>query len=178
MLAHLDGVHSVMAAVRGRLRVCRVLLGGPGSNLRTAATPSRGTEWGSSNHHTEYQIMFKPTPNPPEVETDPASPYVSNDCRKLNDAANRALDHYLCPGAHVMGTTNQPEPMYFANPAYDTESLLANASESLGSASEMLSNFAATLDPTHRRTAIGIAQLVMLGELAVSQALDHVEVKS
>jgi hypothetical protein len=41
----------------------------------------------------------------------------------------------------------------------------------------MLNNFAATLDPTYRRTAIGIAQLVMLGELAVNQALDHVEVK-
>ncbi|AXI60302.1 hypothetical protein DLD99_07390 [Pseudomonas kribbensis] len=122
--------------------------------------------------------MKKPTPNPPEVETDPTSPYTSIDSRKLNDAANRALDHYLCPGAHVMGTTNQPEPMFLANPAYNTESLLANASESLGSASEMLSNFAAVLEPSHRKTALGIAQVVMLGELAVNQALDHVEVKS
>ena len=122
--------------------------------------------------------MFKPTPNPPEVETDPTSPYTSIDSRKLNDAANRDLDHYLCPGAHVMGTTNQPEPMFLANPAYNTESLLANASESLGSASEMLSNFTAVLDPSHRKTALGIAQVVMLGELAVNKALDHVEVKS
>jgi len=122
--------------------------------------------------------MKKPTPNPPEVETDPTSPYSSIDCRKLHDAANRALDHYPYPGAHVMGTTNQPEPMFLANPAYNTESLLANASESLGSASEMLSNFAAVLDPSHRKTALGIAQVVMLGELAVNQALDHVEVKS
>jgi hypothetical protein len=68
--------------------------------------------------------------------------------------------------------------MYMANPAYNTESLLANASESLGSASEMLNNFAATLEPAHRKTAIGIAQLVMLSELAVNQALDHVEVKT
>ena len=120
--------------------------------------------------------MFKPTPNPPE--TDPASPYDSLDPKKLNEAAERALDHYLCPGAHVMGTTNQPEPMFLANPAYNTESLLANASESLGSASEMLSNFAAVLEPSHRKTALGIAQVVMLGELAVNQALDHVEVKS
>jgi hypothetical protein len=42
----------------------------------------------------------------------------------------------------------------------------------------MLNNFAATLEPAHRKTAIGIAQLVMLSELAVNQALDHVEVKS
>ena len=67
--------------------------------------------------------------------------------------------------------------MYLSNPTYNTESLLANASESLGSASEMLNNFAATLDPAHRKTALGIAQILMLGELAVNQALDHVELK-
>ncbi len=41
----------------------------------------------------------------------------------------------------------------------------------------MLNNFAAVLDAGHRRTAIGIAQLVMLGEVAVGQALDNVEPK-
>ncbi|MDR6948913.1 hypothetical protein J2Y39_003531 [Pseudomonas sp. 2957] len=55
--------------------------------------------------------------------------------------------------------------MYLANPKYNTESLLANASETLGSASEMLNNFAAMLDTSHRRTALGIAQVVMLVEL-------------
>jgi hypothetical protein len=58
--------------------------------------------------------------------------------------------------------------------AYDTESLLANASETLGSATTMLNNFAALLDTSHRKTALGIAQVVMLGELAVNQALDKV----
>ncbi|WP_426237195.1 DUF6124 family protein [Pseudomonas sp. TWP3-2] len=122
--------------------------------------------------------MKKPTPNPPEFETDPTSPYASIDSRKLHEAADRALDHYLCPGAHVMGTSNEPAPMYYANPACDTESLLANASESLGSATEMLYNFAAVLDPAHRKTALGIAQVVMLGGLAVNQALDNVELKA
>ncbi|WP_239065521.1 DUF6124 family protein [Pseudomonas fluorescens] len=97
--------------------------------------------------------------------------------RTLNEAAERALDHYLTPQQRIMGSHTQHDPMYFANPAYDTESLLANASESLGSASEMLNNFAATLEPAHRKTAIGIAQLVMLGSLAVNQALDNVEPK-
>ncbi|MCU0075331.1 hypothetical protein N8H71_27380 [Pseudomonas koreensis] len=41
----------------------------------------------------------------------------------------------------------------------------------------MFNNFAASLAPADRKTAIGIAQLVMLGELAVNQALDHVEPK-
>ena len=116
--------------------------------------------------------MIKPTPNPPD--TNPASPYESIDSRKLHEAAERALDHYLKPADHIMASTNEPDRMYFANPKYDTESLLANASETLGSASEMLNNFAAMLDISHRKTALGIAQVVMLGELAVNQALDNV----
>jgi hypothetical protein len=67
--------------------------------------------------------------------------------------------------------------MFLANPKYDTESLLANASE-LGSATTMLNDFAALLDVSHRKTLLGIAQVVMLGELAVNQALDNVELKA
>ena len=119
--------------------------------------------------------MIKPTPNPPE--TDSTSPYESLDSKKLNDAAERALDHYLNPAALITASNNEPEPMYFANSKYNTESLLANASETLGSATVMLNNFAAMLDNSHRKTALGIAQVVMLGELAVNQALDHVELK-
>ena len=66
--------------------------------------------------------MTKSTPHPPE--TDPASPYESLDSKKLNDAAERALDHYLKPSAFIMASTHKPEPMYLANPKYNTESLL------------------------------------------------------
>ncbi|WP_367084768.1 hypothetical protein ABV589_02810 [Pseudomonas sp. HOU2] len=38
----------------------------------------------------------------------------------------------------------------------------------------MLSDFAGTLEGPSRNTALGIAQVVMLGELAVNQALDRV----
>ncbi len=117
--------------------------------------------------------MFKPTPNPPI--TDPASPYESLDSKKLNEAAERALDHYLKPAAQIMATTNEPERMFLANPVYNSESLLANACESLGSATVMLGDIAALLEGTHRKTLLGIAQVVMLGELAVNQALDNVE---
>ncbi len=48
----------------------------------------------------------------------------------------------------------------------------------LSFASEMPNNFAAALDPSHRKTALGTAQVVMLGELVVNQALDTVEVKA
>jgi hypothetical protein len=60
------------------------------------------------------------------------------------------------------------------NPQTDAESLLANACESLASATVMLGDFAGTLEGPSRNTALGIAQVVMLGELAVSQALDNV----
>ncbi|WP_207866955.1 hypothetical protein [Pseudomonas sp. 58(2021)] len=120
--------------------------------------------------------MIKPTPNPPE--TDPVSPYQFPDSKKLNEAAERALDHYLTPQQRIMGSHTEHDPMFLANPAYTSESLLANASESLDSASEMLSNFAAILEPSHRKTALGIAQVVMVAGLAVNQALDHVEPKS
>ena len=120
--------------------------------------------------------MIKPTPNPPE--TDPASPYESLDSKKFHEAAERALDHYLNPAAQIMASTHEPEPMFLANPKCDTESLLVNASESLGSATTMLSNLAALLDNTNRKTLLGITQVVMLGELAVNQALDKVEVKA
>ena len=117
--------------------------------------------------------MKKPTPNPPETED--TTPYEFPGSKRFHEAAERALDHYLTPATQIMASSNKPEPMYLANPKCDTESLLANASETLGSASEMLNNFAAMLDTSHRKTALGIAQVVMLGELAVNQALDNVE---
>jgi hypothetical protein len=55
---------------------------------------------------------------------------------KFHEAAERALDHYLNPAAQIMASTHEPEPMFLANPKYDTESLLVNASESLGVATE------------------------------------------
>ncbi|QZP32538.1 DUF6124 family protein [Pseudomonas sp. DR48] len=123
--------------------------------------------------------MKKPTPNPPEADTatdtDPTSPYVCVDTRKLHEAADRALDYYLNPSVKIMATPYTPNEMFFVNPKADTESLLANACESLASASVMLGDFAAVLEGTHRQTLLGIAQVVMLGELAVNKALDNVD---
>ena len=41
-------------------------------------------------------------------------PYESLDSRKLHDAAERALDHYLNPAAQIMTSTGEPESMYLA----------------------------------------------------------------
>ncbi|WP_095124492.1 DUF6124 family protein [Pseudomonas sp. Irchel s3a12] len=123
--------------------------------------------------------MKKPTPNPPETDAIPdansTSPYASVDTRKLHEAADRALDFYLKPSTAIMSAPYIPNQMFLVNPKADTESLLANASESLASATVMLGDFAALLGGTHRKTLLGIAQVVMLGELAVNKALDNVD---
>ena len=105
--------------------------------------------------------------------TDPVSPYESFNSKKLHDAAERALDHYLAP-AKINATPYSPNTLFMVNPESDTESLLVNACESLASATVMLSDFAGMLEGSRRNTLLGIAQVVMLGELAVNKALDNV----
>ncbi|HEF4761968.1 TPA: hypothetical protein SAN82_004426 [Pseudomonas putida] len=90
--------------------------------------------------------MFKPTPNPPETDL----------------------------AAHIMATPHKPSVMFTINPDIDTETLLAHASESLASASVMTNDLAGFLEGTHRNTLLGIAQVIMLGELAVNRALDRI----
>jgi hypothetical protein len=73
-----------------------------------------------------------------------------------------------------MLTPYQTNTMFIANPKTKTEELLVNASESLGSASVMLGDVIGLVHGPARKTLQGIAQVVMLGELAVNRALDNV----
>ena len=119
--------------------------------------------------------MIKPTPNPPEVES--TSPYESLDSKKLHDAAERALDHYLKPNATTL-KFHKPSTMFQVSPGMDNESLLVHDCESLASASIMTSDIAAYVDTPQRHTILAIQQIIMLAELAVSRVLDNVEVTS
>ena len=116
--------------------------------------------------------MIKPTPNPPE--TDPTSPYESLDSKKLHQAADRALDHYLCPPGSTPPPHNPPAK-YPRTPHTKKQDLLANACETLASAKTIAQEFAGLVKPSQRRTLMGIAQLIMLGELAVNRVLDNLE---
>jgi len=116
--------------------------------------------------------MIKPTPNPPE--TDATSPYESLDSNKLHDAADRALDHYLCPPGSPP-PPRKKRTMYAVTADFKNEELLANACETLASARTIANDFANLIPASQRRTLLGIAQLIMLGELAVSRALDNLE---
>ncbi|WKV86788.1 hypothetical protein LJJ44_09765 [Pseudomonas sp. B24_DOA] len=53
--------------------------------------------------------------------------------------------------------------------------MLANACETLASAKTIAQEFAGLVKPSQRRTLMGIAQLIMLGELAVNRVLDNLE---
>lgn len=95
--------------------------------------------------------MFKATPNPPESETDSLS------------------------ALKAAKTPRKPSTMFMVAPDIDTESLLANACKSMASASVLLSDFADLLEGPHRNKILGIAQMVMLGKLAVYRALDNID---
>ncbi|PZW63337.1 hypothetical protein F475_01971 [Pseudomonas sp. URMO17WK12:I6] len=116
--------------------------------------------------------MFKPTPNPPE--TDDVSPYESLDSKKLHEAADRALDHYLKPPI-PKATKRKLSTIYHVGAKVDNETLLVNACESLASASMMLSEFVGLMDMPHRNVMLGIQSVVMLGELAVNRVLDNLD---
>ena len=74
--------------------------------------------------------MFKVTPNPPETEN--VSPYESLDSTKLHKAAERALDHHLASPLDTSRLADAPPVNIFAVvPGLHTETLLANASETL-----------------------------------------------
>ncbi|HEF4761768.1 TPA: hypothetical protein SAN82_004226 [Pseudomonas putida] len=95
--------------------------------------------------------MIKPTPNPPGSES----------------VAFTLLNPPVPP--------HNPSPIFLIAPDISTETLLAHACESLASASVMANDLATFLEGSQRSTLLGIAQVVMLGELAVNRALDNLD---
>ncbi|UWI64447.1 DUF6124 family protein [Pseudomonas sp. BW7P1] len=67
---------------------------------------------------------------------------------------------------------------YLIAPGIDSEELLADACETLTSAKTMATDFAGLVDGSQRHVPLGIAQLIMLGELAVNRALDNLDLKA
>ncbi|MGX1174239.1 DUF6124 family protein [Pseudomonas sp. R151218B TE3479] len=110
--------------------------------------------------------MFKPTPNPPD--TDPTS-------KAFDKAAERALDYYLKP--KTTKAEADPGQLFTVVNGVDTESLLANLSETLASANAMLSDQAFDLEGSRRHIALGIQQLIELSGQLANRALDNVDTR-
>ncbi|UZE19138.1 DUF6124 family protein [Pseudomonas sp. B21-054] len=104
-------------------------------------------------------------------------PYGDYAPEKLQEAADRALDHYLKPD----DSESDPKPsvqLFTVVDSVDTEALLANLSETLASANAMLSDLAFDLDGSRRHVALGVAQMIELGELLANKCLDRAELRA
>ena len=116
--------------------------------------------------------MFKPTPNPPESGCESTDSDVSVNSRPPNDT----LQDYLKSGGQKSADTPcKPITLFMIAPDIDTETLLAHACESLASANVMASDLAGFLHGPYRNALLGIAQIIMLAELAVNRALDNID---
>ncbi|AHL36740.1 hypothetical protein CD58_29430 [Pseudomonas brassicacearum] len=116
--------------------------------------------------------MFKPTPNPPEAASTP--PHTKSKTKKLDEAANRALDFYLSPKTKSEDAS-KPGQLFTVIKDIDNESLLANLSETLASADAMVGDLAFELEGSRRHIALGIQQLIELSSLLANRALDNVD---
>jgi len=162
----------IMVAVRGALR-CAGFLDSWSANPRTAATlivqqRTVAAPLIKEHHHVQShtQSPRKPTTFPPTI------PSIQ---KKLHEAADRALDHYLNPAARIKATPRIPSAMFVVNPELDTETRLAHACESLASANVMTMDLADHMEGASRNSLLGIAQILMLGELAVNRELDNLD---
>jgi Family of unknown function (DUF6124) len=108
--------------------------------------------------------MKKITPDPPF------------DSKKNHEAADQALDHHLKPSLDNLRSSDTPTTNLFtAATNIDTESLLANASETLASINAIAGDLAFDLEGPQRSVALGIYQMVELCKLLVDQALEQVD---
>lgn len=112
--------------------------------------------------------MYKVTPNPPEPETE-------TDAKKLQEATDRALDYYLKPKQAKPENKPSPGQLFTLVDGIDTESLLANLSETLASADAMVSELAFDMEGSNRHVLLGIQQLIELSSLLANRVLDNVD---
>ena len=110
--------------------------------------------------------MPKVTPNPPETE--PASPNEN-----LDSPTDPTPEFQPHSAADIMATPRTLSTMFIVNPDLDIETLLGYACESLASANVMTNDLADHMTGSSRNSLLGISQVIMLVELAVNRALDH-----
>jgi hypothetical protein len=116
--------------------------------------------------------MFKVTPNPPD--TDPASPYEP-DSKKLNEAAERALNYHFPSSADIKATPHTPCSLFSVNPEATTENLMVYLVETLASVDVMVHQLVDLLDGGSRNALLGISNSVMLAEITANRVLDQID---
>jgi hypothetical protein len=103
--------------------------------------------------------MFKVTPNPP-----------SKPDLKLNQAAHRAIDHYLNPET---ASPLPPPNLFNVAPDASTETLITNSYETFSSVTALLLDLSEDLTGKQRDVALAIHQLSELGVLLMDRLMER-----
>jgi hypothetical protein len=105
--------------------------------------------------------MFKVTPNPP-----------SGPDLKPNQAAHRAIDHYLNACAEPPGPPPPPSTKLFSvADDVSSEALIANSYETFSSVNALLLDLSDELTGKQRDVALAIHQLSELGVLLIDKLM-------
>ncbi len=118
------------------------------------------------------KLMFKVTPNPPD--TDPVSPYEP-DSKKLNEAAERALNFHFPSNADIKATARTRSTLFFVDPAATTETLAVFLVETLASVDVMVHQLVDHLEGESRYALLGISNSIMVAEITANRVLDTIE---
>ncbi|SDA96638.1 hypothetical protein SAMN03159443_05740 [Pseudomonas sp. NFACC15-1] len=89
--------------------------------------------------------------------------------------AERVIDSYLNPKPAQPDKKSSPDQLFTVVEGIDAESLLANLSETLASANVMANDLAFELEGSRRHFALGLQQLIELGQMLANRALDVVD---
>ena len=121
--------------------------------------------------------MLMPRPNP--LKTIPCPPYGTLDSRKLHEAADRALDHYLKREntepcfANERTTEERSMKMFTVVPDANPEAIAIQTYETFSSVSILLLDLADSLEDKPRHLAMAIYQISEMGLLLAEKALDN-----
>ncbi|RON49036.1 DUF6124 family protein [Pseudomonas frederiksbergensis] len=117
--------------------------------------------------------MFKATPNPPRTDSFSAT----LDAKKLREAADRALDHYLKPNSHYLNAPKAKDramhTMFTVAPQAKAHAVNIQAFETFSSVNILLLDLAESLDDKPRHLAMAIYQLSEMGLLLVEKSLEN-----
>ena len=117
--------------------------------------------------------MIKETPNP--AETDDVSPYESLDSKKLNDAAERALDYHFPSIADIKATPRTPTTLFTVDSEATNETLVVFLVEILASVDVMVHQLVDHLEGGSRNALLGISNNIMLAEITANRVLDNID---
>ena len=120
--------------------------------------------------------MITPRLNP--LKTTSRSPYPTLDLRKLREAADRALDHYLKREntkpcfAEERTTEERSMKMFTVVSDANPEALIIQTYETFSSVSLLLLDLADSLEDKQRHLAMAIYQMSEMGLMLAERSLD------